>query len=190
MTDATGHLYFRTRAEWRSWLETNHGNDSGAWLVYMKGPKTEQELTYEQSVEEALCFGWIDSLIKRVDDTSYVRKFTPRNSVSKWSESNRRRIAKLEKEGRLAEAGKATVAAASANGSWDKPDRPPKTIEMPPGLKKALAGSTKAKEYFEKLAPSHRERYVVWIAGARKKRLERRGSEKVSPCSKKRRASD
>ena len=173
-------LYCRDRIEWQSWLRTNHNREAGIWLVYLKGRGTEQNLAYEESLNEALCFGWIDSLIKRIDASRYARKFTPRKAVSKWSESNKRRVIELTKQGRMADAGNAIVAVAMANGSWDKRDRPLMVTEVPAILKKALSTHKKAKAYFDSLPPSRRARYVAWIANARKDETrERRTMESV-----------
>ena len=150
--DATNRVYCQTQAEWRSWLEKHHRRETEIWLIYQKGADREQELTYEQSVDEALCYGWIDSLIKRIDDTNYARKFTPRKSVSRWSESNRRRIEELEKKGRLEEAGKAIVAAARATGSWDGSDRPPETTEIPARFKKGIGEEQESRGVFRETA--------------------------------------
>jgi uncharacterized protein YdeI (YjbR/CyaY-like superfamily) len=124
-------LYCCDVAGWRRWLQRNHQREAVIWLVYLKEQSTEQKLTYEQSLDEALCFGWIDSLIKRLDENKYARKFTPRKSVSKWSETNKKRVMELSKQGRMAEAGGVIVAKAMFNGSLDKPDRPQKPKKVP-----------------------------------------------------------
>jgi uncharacterized protein YdeI (YjbR/CyaY-like superfamily) len=171
-------LYCRDATQWRRWLQRHHEKETGIWLVYLKGQGIEQLLTYEESLDEALCFGWIDSLIRRIDETRYVRKFTPRKPVSKWSETNKKRIMELSKQGRMAEAGGVIVAKAMQNGSWDKPDRPLKPVRVPSILQKALAANKKAKAYFDSLPPSHKARYVAWIANAKKQEtIERRTKE-------------
>jgi uncharacterized protein YdeI (YjbR/CyaY-like superfamily) len=171
-------LYCRDAAQWRRWLQRHHQKETGVWLVYIKGQSTEQLLTYEESLDEALCFGWIDSLIRRIDETRYVRKFTPRKPVSKWSETNKKRIMELSKQGRMAEAGGVIVAKAMVNGSWDKLDRPLKPVKVPAILQKALVTNKKAKAYFDSLPSSHKARYVAWIANAKKQEtIERRTKE-------------
>jgi uncharacterized protein YdeI (YjbR/CyaY-like superfamily) len=98
-------LDVRRRAAWRRWLARHHASSGGVWLVFHKPHSGAEAIPYEDSVREALCFGWIDSLIKRLDDDRYARKFTPRKPTSKWSDLNRRRWAELEAEGRLTAAG-------------------------------------------------------------------------------------
>jgi len=88
-------LYVKTAQEWRKWLSHNHDTETEVWLVFFKKETGEPSLQYESSVEEALCFGWIDSIIKKLDDNRYVRKFTPRKNSSKWSELNKKRVARL-----------------------------------------------------------------------------------------------
>jgi len=110
-------LYCRDTNEWRLWLRASHAKETSVWLVYIKGEGHGQTFTYEESLDEALCFGWIDSLIRRVDEKRYVRKFSVRRATSKWSESNKRRVVELTKAGRMAPAGLKAVAVAKANGS-------------------------------------------------------------------------
>jgi uncharacterized protein YdeI (YjbR/CyaY-like superfamily) len=172
-------LFCRTPTDWRSWLKANHGSVKEVWLVFLKGSNGDQELTYEQSLDEALCFGWIDSLIKRIDDERYARKFTPRKPVSKWSEVNKRKVMELERRGRLQSAGKAVVAAARENGSWDRPGSLPILKEAPPELAKALAGNKKAREFFNGLAPSYRTRYIMWVASAKRPEIRLKRVQEV-----------
>src|SRR6266516_8133914 len=94
-------LEVRSREQWRAWLEKNHALSSGVWLVFYKRHTGETSLPYEDAVREALCFGWIDSLIKRLDDDRYALKVTPRRTTSKWSDINRRRWAELKAAGLL-----------------------------------------------------------------------------------------
>src|SRR5215510_1790109 len=92
----------RNRVKWRSWLQKHHTESPGIWLVFYKDHTGVKSIPYEEAVRDALCFGWIDSLIKRLDDNRYARKFTPRQSTSKWSDSNRKRWLELKAAGVLA----------------------------------------------------------------------------------------
>src|SRR6516165_8407037 len=98
-------LDVRTREEWRNWLQEHHATDSVIWIVVHKRHTSEACMSYDDAVEEALCFGWIDSIVKRLDHDRYLRKFTPRKADSKWSTINRRRYAELEARGLLARPG-------------------------------------------------------------------------------------
>ena len=161
-------LLCKTVDDWRKWLKQNHRQVDEIWLVFYKQGAGEQSLDYDGALDEALCFGWIDSIIKKIDDTKYARKFTPRNQISKWSESNKKRIERLIKNNRMTEAGLAIVKAAKANGCWDKPDRPPTVTEVPVELLAALRKNKKALAIFNKLSPSHQKQYIMWIAMAKR----------------------
>src|SRR5216117_1626279 len=99
----------RHRQQWRTWLEKHHGSSPGVWRVFYKDHTGVKSIPYEDSVREALCFGWIDSLIKRLDDDRYARKFTPRKPTSKWSDINRKHWAELKESGQLAAPGLAAA---------------------------------------------------------------------------------
>src|SRR5271157_3025485 len=143
-----------SRAQWRTWLAGNHDKEErGIWLVFYKRGAGRPSVAYEESVEEALCFGWIDSIIKRIDDDRYCRKFTPRRGDSRWSNTNKKRVEKLIKEGRMTQFGLAKIEAAKRSGNWDVDPRPAINLDIPPQLSEALARNRKAKDFFDKLAP-------------------------------------
>src|SRR5437763_14926169 len=102
-------LYVRTRDEWRAWLARHHQSETEIWLIYYKKHSGRPRIPYEDAVEEALCFGWIDSIVKAIDGETVAQKFTPRRDSSKWSALNRRRVRKLIQEGRMTEAGLAKI---------------------------------------------------------------------------------
>jgi uncharacterized protein YdeI (YjbR/CyaY-like superfamily) len=156
-------------AEWRQWLAENRARENdGIWLVYYKKQADKSSVEYEESVEEALCFGWVDSLIKRIDENSYCRKFTPRKGNSKWSDSNKERVEKIIREGRMTDFGMAKIEAAKRLGSWDLPARPEIDMELVPEFSAALASNKKARTFFESLAQSHQRHFVGWIVTAKR----------------------
>ena len=107
------------RAEaWRAWLESHHARAAGAWLVFHKAHTGRPSPSYGEAVDEAVCFGWVDNLMRRIDDDRYARRFVPRKPDSKWSESNVQRVNRLLAEGRMAPAGLASVAEAKKRGTW------------------------------------------------------------------------
>ena len=150
-------LEFRDRSQWRTWLGKHHASSAGVWLVFHKEHTGATSIPYEESVREALCFGWIDSLVKRLDDDRYARKFTPRKATSKWSDLNRGRWAELNAAGLLAPAG---IAAAPTDARYAAK---PKIPELPHYLAKALKANPKALAFFRSLAPGYRRRFVAWV---------------------------
>jgi uncharacterized protein YdeI (YjbR/CyaY-like superfamily) len=154
----------QSRRQWRAWLGQHHASSPGVWLVFHKTHTEVPSVPYEDSVREALCFGWIDSLIKRLDDDRYARKFTPRKAGSKWSSLNRRRWAELQAAGLLTEAG-LTAAPTDRDGDAPKLDTPD---VLAGDFAAALKKSAKAWAVFEKLAPSHRRHYQIWIEAAKR----------------------
>lgn len=162
---------FKTAAAWRSWLERNHAREKAVWLVYYKKGTGKTSLTYSEALEEALCYGWIDTTVNRLDSERYMQKWTPRNVDSIWSASNKERVKKLTAEGRMAAPGVAKVEAAKRNGSWNKLsdiDRIGRTGEIPADLRQALARNPVAKEKFERLAPSQKKLWAWWVLSARR----------------------
>ena len=155
-------LHVRTVAEWRAWLARHHGSKYEVWLVFHKPKSGVSSIAYGDAVDEALCFGWVDSLIKRIDDATYARKFTPRRPDSRWSAANRQRYARLEAAGRLTPAG---LARAPTSRGYDP--RPARPTGVPSYIRKALARRPKAWDTFQRLPPSHRLRYVHWIDSAK-----------------------
>ncbi len=174
-------LYVKTRQQWRRWLSKNHAKSDGVWLVFFKQSTGAPTLRYEEAVEEALCFGWIDSIIKKRDEESYVRKITPRRSDSRWSPSNKKRVQKLTRLGLMQQPGLAKVAEAKKSGLWEASAVPDISTEVPPELKKAMAKKKKAKEFFDSLPPSAQQQFIGWIAVAKRPETkQRRVAESIS----------
>ena len=178
-------VYVKTRKEWRDWLNQHHDKSNGIWLVFYKKHTRKATLEYDEAVEEALCFGWIDSIIKKIDDEKYVRKLTSSKADSQWSELNKKRITKLNKQGLLTKAGIVKVQEAKASGLWDKPDSPQTPLNAPRELESALAKNKKAKNFFDQLAPSYQKRFIGWISAAKRQETrERRLREAITLLEK------
>lgn len=174
---ASNTLYVTGREDWRSWLEENHGLESDVWLIYYKKHTGKPTIPYDDAVEEALCFGWIDSTVRRIDDEKYMQRFTPRKEKSVWSDLNKGRVAKMIKEGLMTEAGLAKIRAAKRNGSWDRLSKEIDIETVPPELEAALSSNWRAAEFYESLAPSYKKQYIGWVVSAkreetRKKRIK------------------
>jgi len=178
-------VYVKTRKEWREWLNQQHDKSNGIWLVFYKKHTDKPTLEYDEAVEEALCFGWIDSIIKKIDDEKYVRKLTPRKADSRWSELNKKRITKLEKQGLLTEAGIMKVREAKTSGLWDKSDSPQISLDILRELECALARNKKAKSFFDQLASSYQKQFIGWISSAKRQETkERRLRESITLLEK------
>jgi uncharacterized protein YdeI (YjbR/CyaY-like superfamily) len=167
-------LHVTNREDWRAWLKENHDKEQEAWLIFYKKHTGKPVIPYDDAVEEALCFGWIDSIIKRMDDEKFSRKFTPRKPGSKWSELNKKRVKKMIQRGRMTEAGLALINAAKKSGKWEQDISHPKDFPIPPGVIKAISANKKAWENFNKLAPSYKKQYVGWITTAKKEETRQR----------------
>lgn len=179
-------LYFKTSQEWRDWLRQNHDREAaGIWLIFYKQNTGEPTLEYEAAVEEALCYGWIDSIIRKIDTVKYARKFTPRKEDSKWSEINKKRVAKLIEANYMTEIGLAKIEAAKLNGQWEKPDRPQISFTVPKELQEALDAHPKAKAFFKQLAPSYQKQFIGWIVVAKRRETkEKRIIESIALLGK------
>jgi uncharacterized protein YdeI (YjbR/CyaY-like superfamily) len=160
------------RQAWRDWLTENGGTESEIWLIYPKSGSGKAGITYPESLEEALCFGWVDSIIQKIDDEKYARKFNPRRAGSRWSELNKHLAAKLAREGRMTAAGLAKVDFELSEAPAKRPTRPP--LPLPDWLKAGLMASPTAWANFQKLAPSHRRNYIGWISDAKKEETRQR----------------
>lgn len=175
-------FYARDRNAWRAWLEQNHASEpDGVWLVYYKPHTGKPTIGYDDSVEEALCFGWVDSLIRKLDENRYARKFTPRKEDSNWSESNRQRVERLIEQDLMTEVGLALVASAKASGRWEEDPRPQVSDRPAPEFRDALAANRAAAHFFDGLTLSQQRQFSLWINGAKKPETRaRRVSESVA----------
>ena len=154
-----------TRAEWRSWLQSHHGDSRGVWVAVRKGKGAEP--SYDDIVEEALAFGWIDSKAKRLDESRYKQWLSPRRKGGNWAQSNKARVARLIESGQMAEAGMAAVEAAQADGSWGALDAID-ALEVPGDLAEALDANPAARLFFEEFPDSAKRMILWWIASAKR----------------------
>lgn len=173
-------LYVTSREEWRAWLTKHHQSETEVWLIYYKQHTGRPRIPYDHAVEEALCFGWIDSIAKRMDDEKFAQKFTPRRDSTNWSALNRQRLRKLIREGRMTEAGLAKIDGAILG---EKAQATPSEgdADIPRVVKQALMANAKAWENFRSLTPSRRRAYIRLILDAKKEETRaRRLREAVS----------
>ncbi len=154
-------LTLSNRGGWRTWLRKHHESESEIWVIFQKRSVGRQPLSYDDAVEEALCFGWIDSIVRRIDDVSYVRKFTPRKADSQWSPTNRRRYASLEESGLLEPAG-------ARRAPTGRSSAVPPPAGVPGYAERRIRAKPAAWRFFQQLAPSYRRAFVGWIDSAKR----------------------
>ncbi len=155
------------RAAWRAWLEAHHATAAGVWVVSFRRSSGRPVVAYEDLVEEALCFGWIDSQGAGLDDERTMLRFTPRRRGSPWARSNRERVERLLAEGRMAPAGLRAVEAARADGSWAALEAVD-DLRVPDDLALALAADSAAGPGFDGLSPSRRRAILSWVGSAKR----------------------
>jgi uncharacterized protein YdeI (YjbR/CyaY-like superfamily) len=160
-------LHPKSRAEWREWLEKNHTRNEGVWLISYKKATGKPRVDYDESVEEALCFGWIDSKGNKLDDERSMLWFAPRRAGTGWSKLNKERVAKLIKAKRMAPPGLAKIKAAKKDGSWSALDAV-EALEMPSDLIEAFLKNETARGYFEAFPRSVKRALLEWISSAKK----------------------
>jgi uncharacterized protein YdeI (YjbR/CyaY-like superfamily) len=162
-------LYVTRRDEWRAWLEQHHDNESEIWLVFYRKDTGQPSLPYEDSIQEALCFGWIDSTAKKIDGERHALRFTPRKDNANWSHPNKKRLYKLLREGSVTPAGLAKVdpAVLREMETFDPHSKEPEP-PLPDGFEQALRANPPAWENFENMAPTYRRQFIGWITQAKR----------------------
>lgn len=169
-------FYAQDRQEWRKWLEQNHAAYSGVWLVYYRKGTGKPYVKYEDAVEEALCFGWIDSKLNKLDEERYIQLYSPRKARSQWSKPNKERVEKLIAEGLMTSAGLEKIEEAKKNGMWLQSDAV-ENLEIPQDLAEALKANQAAHDNFMAFSNSSKKNILWWVSRAkrpetRQKRVE------------------
>lgn len=154
-----------TRPQWRAWLEHHHASSRGVWLCSWRSGTGRPRCPYPEVVEEAICFGWIDSTTARLDDARSLQLITPRKAKSPWSRLNRRRAADMDARGLMTDAGRAAIAAAKANGWWTIAD-PVEDLQEPADLAAALDQHHEARATWDRFPASARKLMLWWIVSA------------------------
>jgi uncharacterized protein YdeI (YjbR/CyaY-like superfamily) len=178
----------RDLAAWRAWLTANHDSARGVWVASWRKGSGRQPIPYEHLVEEAICFGWIDSTVNPLDDDRALQLMTPRKPKSGWTRSNRQRVVDLEAQGRMTDAGRRAVEVAKGNGWWTIYDAVEDLVE-PDDLAGALDASKAARAAWDAFPPSARKQMLWWVVTAgRQETRARRIAEIVSEAKHGRRA--
>lgn len=179
MDESDKHLEFSERNQWRIWLEEHHAEESEVWLVHHRKGIRGATLSLAEAVEEALCFGWIDGLLRKLDERRYVVRYTPRRPNSVWSVSNIQRVERLILEGRMTEAGLKAIAEAKKNGQWEAAIRREEVEVIPPDLEKALRRRKGALAAYQGLPDSRKKQYIFWLQSAKRPTTLQRRIEKI-----------
>lgn len=171
-------IFFESRNEFRTWLEEHHDTAEELWVGYYKADAERSGIGYGESVEEALCFGWIDGLIKGIDDETYTRRFTPRSPDSKWSKANKERVEAMIEAGKMTPAGMELVEAAKESGEWADAYRLADDHEIPAELEAALRENETAWENFQNFSNTDQHAFIAAVEEAKtdetkQKRIER-----------------
>ena len=167
-------VFFENRASFRKWLGKNHKKSPGIWMVYYKKHTGTGCIEYSEALEEALCFWWIDSTLKRIDDERYVRKFTPRTNTSNWSDVNKKLVISLIEKGLMTESGLQKIDVWLKTGSikWEteakKTSIRDRELQVPESFLKALTENEPALMNFNNLSKSNRRPYIYWISSAKR----------------------
>jgi uncharacterized protein YdeI (YjbR/CyaY-like superfamily) len=176
-------LYFRNTTEWRIWLEKNHNTSTGIHLIFYKVSSKKESMRWEEAVKEALCFGWIDSTVKKLDDERRRQYFCPRRPKSVWSKLNKTYIVQLIAENKMHESGSLKMIAAIKDGSWTALDDVENLI-IPKDLQQAFDNSRKAYKNYQNFSPSYRKSYLYWLHQAKRETTrEIRITEIIRLCS-------
>jgi uncharacterized protein YdeI (YjbR/CyaY-like superfamily) len=181
-------IFFPNRVEWRTWLSENHDKSKGVWLLFFKKESGKTTMTYEEAVEEALCFGWIDGTIKNLDQERYVRKIMPRTNFKNWSPSNKKRIEKLVENGKMTEIGLSKIGDYSKTRkviwSEDRKDRP-LLLSFTPEMIEILKQNPVAYSNYKNLAASHQKRYILWVMSAKQEETRQKRMKEAIPLLEK-----
>ena len=178
-SDTAPEVLATDRAAWRRWLERNHATSGPVWLILAKKGSAVRTVSYDEAVEEALCFAWIDSKANTVDEERYRLWFSPRKPVSGWSASIKRRLERLLAQGRVAPAGLAAIESAKADGSWGRLDAS-HSLRVPRDLASGLRAYPNARRHFDAFPPSTRRAILEWIDAAKRPETRARRVEETA----------
>jgi uncharacterized protein YdeI (YjbR/CyaY-like superfamily) len=165
-------LHVTTREEWRAWLRANHRREKEVWLVSYKKRTGKPAVAYDDALDEALCFGWIDAMVRRIDGERYAQKYTPRQAKSTWSAANIERAKRLIRQRRMTRAGREALGDALETGPTSR--TPSRDLTVPPDFARALRANKLAQRKFDALAPGYRRRYLGWINDAKRDETRRK----------------
>jgi len=171
--------YFENRAEWRRWLKRHHDKKTEIWLIHYRKNSGKPGVRHEEAVEEALCFGWIDGQLRKVDDEKFKLRYSPRRPKSPWSRINREKAERMIRSGKMVAAGLARIEEAKKSGLWQRAYTNKVRERMPSDLKSALLKNGEAWDNFRKFANTYRNMYIGWVVSAKTKETRKKRIDKV-----------
>ena len=174
----------KSRTDWREWLEKNHQSKQSVWLIYFKKSTKVPSISWSEAVDEALCFGWIDSTKKTIDEERYMQYFSRRKPNSNWSKINKEKVAKLIQNNLMTKAGFDSIETAKFNGSWTIIDKV-EALLLPEDLKEELANFKGAKEYFDSLSKSDKKILLHWVISAKREETRQKRIIVITESAKK-----
>jgi uncharacterized protein YdeI (YjbR/CyaY-like superfamily) len=180
MAEPTNCLEFENSSQWMSWLEINHTTETEAWLIIYKKKYQDHGLALDAAVEAALCFGWIDGSLRKVDQKRFALRFSPRNPNSVWSIRNIKRAQRLISEGKMMDSGMAKIAEAKENGQWQAAIRREQVDRIPEELEQALRRKEGALSAYKALPDSRKKRYIYWLQSAKREDTKRKRIQKIT----------
>ncbi|MCV9386742.1 YdeI/OmpD-associated family protein [Reichenbachiella ulvae] len=175
-------FYPKNQTEWRNWLEEHHQSAQSIWVVFYKTSTNIPSITWSDAVDEALCFGWIDSTKKTIDEESYMQYFSKRKPNSNWSKINKKKIEYLIQNNLMADAGLESIKVAKENGSWTFLD-PIEALEVPEDLEDALLNNQNAMAYYEGLSKSVKKILLHWVYSAKRPETRQKRITEIAECA-------
>lgn len=171
----------KSQSDWRKWLGKNHDSKQSVWLVYFKSSTKVPSLTWSEAVDEALCFGWIDSTKKTIDHERYMQYFSRRKPNSNWSRINKEKVAALVEQGLMTKVGLESIEKAKKNGSWNLLDDV-EALVVPEDLRTALSNSKGSMEYFDSLSKSDKKILLYWVVSAKRSETRQKRILEIAEC--------
>ncbi len=165
--------------DWRNWLKENHVKEDSIWLIFYKKSSPDHNITWSDAVDEALCYGWIDSTKKSIDDSKYVQYFCKRKPKSNWSKVNKEKVRALIEQGLMKEAGFKSITVAKENGSWSYLDAV-EAVLIPEDLQEEFKNHEGSGDYFTSLSKSNKKILLYWIVSAKRKETRRKRVKEVA----------
>lgn len=180
MSSKNEEIYYpKSRTDWRNWLLRNHKTKQSVWLVFYNNKSEKKSISWSNAVDEAICFGWIDSKKQKIDEFCYRQYYSKRNPNSTWSKINKEKVEQLIKSGLMTESGLKSIEVAKENGSWTILDEVEELI-VPKDLKQALKSYKNAFEYFDSQSKSIKKMLLYWVASAKRPETRQKRIEEIA----------